>query len=202
MELRRRRAQDAEHELPEDDERELVALADEEELLHRPEREGIRSVAPHGSAALRCGGERLALLTVDMPEPTGYGRIIRAGESVQAIVEEKDASDAQRAIREVYTGFMAVPGAMLKRWLGRLTNDNAQGEYYLTDIVGLAVQDGTEVVAVHAPEQVQVDGVNSPVQLAALERAYQLRYARRLMDAGVRIADPARLDVRGVLECR
>jgi bifunctional UDP-N-acetylglucosamine pyrophosphorylase/glucosamine-1-phosphate N-acetyltransferase len=149
----------------------------------------------------QCAGERLALLTIEMPDPTGYGRIVRNGDSVRAIVEHKDANEAQRALREVYTGFMAVPNALLKRWLGRLTNDNAQGEYYLTDVVALAVADGTPVVAVQASEKVQVDGVYSPLQLAELERAHQLRTARRLMEQGVRIADPARLDVRGTLEC-
>ncbi|MBA2675919.1 bifunctional UDP-N-acetylglucosamine diphosphorylase/glucosamine-1-phosphate N-acetyltransferase GlmU [Ramlibacter sp.] len=149
----------------------------------------------------RCDGKRLALLSVTMPDPTGYGRIVRTGDAVQSIVEHKDASEAQRAIREVYTGFMAVPSALLKRWLARLTNDNAQGEYYLTDIVKLAVADGEEVVALAIDDQVQVDGVNSPVQLAELERAYQLRRARALMEQGVRIADPARFDVRGELAC-
>jgi bifunctional UDP-N-acetylglucosamine pyrophosphorylase/glucosamine-1-phosphate N-acetyltransferase len=149
----------------------------------------------------RCGGERLALLTVEMADPTGYGRIVRQGDAVQAIVEHKDASEAQRAIREVYTGFMAVPSAQLKRWLGRLTNDNAQGEYYLTDIVQLAAADGCQVVAARAAEQVEVDGVNSPLQLAELERAFQMRQARVLMEAGVRLADPARFDLRGTLQC-
>ncbi|WP_048439679.1 bifunctional UDP-N-acetylglucosamine diphosphorylase/glucosamine-1-phosphate N-acetyltransferase GlmU [Caenimonas sp. SL110] len=148
-----------------------------------------------------CDGKHLALLTVDMPDPTGYGRILRKGEAVQAIVEHKDASAVQREIHEVYTGFMAVPSAMLKRWLGQLTNDNAQGEYYLTDIVGMAVHDGAGVVAVKAADKVEVDGVNSPLQLAELERAYQLRKARAMMEAGVRIADPARFDVRGSLDC-
>jgi bifunctional UDP-N-acetylglucosamine pyrophosphorylase/glucosamine-1-phosphate N-acetyltransferase len=149
----------------------------------------------------RCAGERLALLTVQMADPTGYGRIVRSGDAVQAIVEHKDASESQRRIGEVYTGFMAVPSARLKNWLSRLTNDNAQGEYYLTDIVQLAVQDGCEVVASPAVEQVEVDGVNSPVQLAELERAFQLRQARALMEQGVRLADPARFDLRGSLQC-
>ncbi len=147
------------------------------------------------------GGERLALLTIDMPDATGYGRIVREGDSVRAIVEQKDASEAQRAIREAYTGFMAAPTKLLKGWLGRLTNDNAQREYYLTDVVKLAVQDGVAVVAVKATVQTQVDGVNSPLQLAQLERAYQLQLAQALMEQGVRIADPARFDVRGTLEC-
>ena len=149
----------------------------------------------------QCGGQRLALLTVDMQDPTGYGRIVRNGEAVQAIMEHKDASHAQRAIREVYTGFMAVPERRLKGWLARLKNDNAQGEYYLTDIVQFAAADGCEVVAAKATEQVEVDGVNSPLQLAELERAFQLRQARALMEQGVRLADPARFDLRGTLEC-
>jgi bifunctional UDP-N-acetylglucosamine pyrophosphorylase / glucosamine-1-phosphate N-acetyltransferase len=147
------------------------------------------------------GPRRLALLSVEMPDPTGYGRIVRSRDAVFAIVEHKDASEEQRHIREVYTGFMAVPTNLLKRWLAKLTNDNAQGEYYLTDVVKLAVEDGADVVAVKAPEQVQVDGVNSPLQLAHLERAFQLRQARVLMEQGVRIADPARFDLRGKLEC-
>ncbi len=147
------------------------------------------------------GARRVALLSVEMQDATGYGRILRSGDAVRAIVEHKDASEEQRRIREVYTGFMAVPTALLKRWLAQLKNENAQGEYYLTDIVKLAVEDGADVVAVQAPEQVQVDGVNSPLQLAQLERAFQQRQARVLMEQGVRIADPARFDLRGVLVC-
>jgi bifunctional UDP-N-acetylglucosamine pyrophosphorylase/glucosamine-1-phosphate N-acetyltransferase len=149
----------------------------------------------------RCGGKQLALLTVEMPDPTGYGRIVREGDAVHAIVEHKDASEAQRRITEVYTGFMAVPSALLKGWLARLTNDNAQGEYYLTDIVKLAVADGCAVVASVAADRVEVDGVNSPVQLAELERAFQRRQALALMEQGVRLADPARFDLRGTLAC-
>ena len=147
------------------------------------------------------GAGQLALLSVELADPTGYGRILRDGNSVRAIVEQKDASAEQRRLREVYTGFMAVPNAMLKRWLARLTNANAQGEYYLTDIVELAVQDGVKVLAVQADDQLQVEGVNSPLQLAQLERAFQLRQAARLMEGGVRLADPARFDLRGQLEC-
>ncbi len=148
-----------------------------------------------------CAGQRPSLLTVDMPDPTGYGRIVRDGNAVLAIVEHKDATSAQRAIGEIYTGVMAVPTAMLKRWLARLTHDNAQGEYYLTDIVKFAVADGQAVAALKVADRVQVDGVNSPVQLAELERAYQRRVATALMEQGVRLADPARLDVRGTLRC-
>src|SRR5438105_952925 len=148
-----------------------------------------------------CAGERLALLTIDMAEPAGYGRVLREGEAVQGIVEHKDASERQRAIREVYTGFMAAPAKLLKPWLARLENDNAQGEYYLTDVVALAVKDRTEVIAVKAKQAIEVEGVNSPMQLASLERAHQLREAARLMEQGVRIADPARFDLRGTLKC-
>jgi bifunctional UDP-N-acetylglucosamine pyrophosphorylase/glucosamine-1-phosphate N-acetyltransferase len=148
-----------------------------------------------------CAGERLALLTVDMADPTGYGRIVREGEAVRAIVEHKDATDAQRRITEIYSGFMAAPNRLLRDWLARLSNDNVQGEYYLTDVVKFAVQDGVAVTALRTVDPLQVDGVNSPVQLAQLERAYQLRRARALMEQGVRLADPARLDVRGTLSC-
>ncbi|CAN7572326.1 bifunctional UDP-N-acetylglucosamine diphosphorylase/glucosamine-1-phosphate N-acetyltransferase GlmU [Acidovorax sp. LjRoot129] len=142
-------------------------------------------------------GGRLALLTVTLADPTGYGRIVRnAAGDVQGIVEHKDASDAERAITEVYSGIMAVPTRQLKGWLARLTNHNAQGEYYLTDIVAMAVADGVPVVAHRITDALQVAGVNSPLQLAELERAHQLRVARGLMEQGVRLADPSRFDVR------
>ena len=146
-------------------------------------------------------GSRLALLTVTLPDPTGYGRIVRTGEAVHAIVEHKDASAEQRRIAEVYSGIMAVPARQLKGWLARLGTDNAQGEYYLTDIVKLAVADGVPVVAHRIEDALEVAGVNSPVQLAELERAWQKQVALRLMTEGVRLADPARLDVRGSLHC-
>ena len=148
-----------------------------------------------------CGGDKLALLTIELAEATGYGRIVRDGSSVQAIVEHKDASPAQRAIREVYTGIMAAPTALLKRWVMALRNDNAQQEFYLTDIVAMAVADGVAVVAATASSETEVLGVNSPMQLADLERRYQRLQADTLMEAGVRLADPARLDVRGSLTC-
>ncbi|MDO9606335.1 bifunctional UDP-N-acetylglucosamine diphosphorylase/glucosamine-1-phosphate N-acetyltransferase GlmU [Hydrogenophaga sp.] len=149
-----------------------------------------------------CAGERLALLTLDMPNPTGYGRIVRGDVgAVQAIVEQKDASEAQRAITEIYSGIMAVPTRLLKGWLARLDNHNAQNEYYLTDVVKFAVADGLSVQAHRIADAVQVAGVNSPLQLAELERAYQRRVADALMEQGTRLADPARLDVRGELLC-
>jgi bifunctional UDP-N-acetylglucosamine pyrophosphorylase/glucosamine-1-phosphate N-acetyltransferase len=151
--------------------------------------------------AAACGGGRLALLTLQLDDPSGYGRIVREGSAVRGIVEHKDASPSQRAIREIYTGIMAAPTAALKRWLAKLTNRNAQGEYYLTDIVAMAVADGVAVVAQSARNETEVLGVNSPAQLAELERRLQRRHAEALMDAGVRLADPARLDVRGELVC-
>ena len=153
-----------------------------------------------------CAGQQLALLTLAMPDPTGYGRIVRengdsAGGKVLAIVEHKDASDAQRQISEIYSGIMAVPTRLLRSWLSRLDNNNAQGEYYLTDIVKFAVADGLPVLAHQITDAAQVAGVNSPVQLAELERIYQRRNADALMELGTRLADPARLDVRGQLVC-
>lgn len=142
-------------------------------------------------------GKGLALLTVSLPDPTGYGRIVRnAAGTVQRIVEQKDASEAERAITEIYSGIMAVPARHLAAWLARLTNDNAQGEYYLTDIVAMAVHDGVPVVGHRIADALQVAGVNSPLQLAELERAHQLRQARALMEQGVRLTDPARFDLR------
>ncbi len=156
-----------------------------------------------------CGGSKLALLTVDLADPFGYGRIVRnpeAGDAdgigaVQAIVEEKDATPLQRQIPEVYTGILAAPTALLKKWLARLTNQNAQGEYYLTDVVAHAVADGVEVCTASAKDETEVLGVNSPLQLADLERRLQRRRADALMEAGVRLADPARFDLRGTLAC-
>jgi bifunctional UDP-N-acetylglucosamine pyrophosphorylase / glucosamine-1-phosphate N-acetyltransferase len=149
-----------------------------------------------------CAGQQLALLTIDFADPTGYGRIVRSPSGqVHAIVEHKDANEAQRAIREVYSGIMAVPARLLKPWLARLDNQNAQQEFYLTDVVKFAEADGVPVVAHKIDDATQVAGVNSPAQLAELERAYQQRQAQALMADGVRIIDPARFDVRGELSC-
>ena len=148
-----------------------------------------------------CSGEKLVLLTVLLDDPSGYGRILREGHQVRAIVEHKDATAAQREIREGYTGMMAAPTHHLRRWLANLRNDNVQKEYYLTDIVAMAVADGVPVVATLAHNETEVLGVNSPVQLADLERRYQRQRAEDLMEAGVRLADPARFDVRGELLC-
>lgn len=152
-----------------------------------------------------CGGQRLALLTIVLPDPSGYGRVVRSGDpvggTIEGVVEHKDATPVQRRIREVYTGVMAVPTAQLKRWLAALKNHNAAGEYYLTDVVAMAVHDHVGVVATHAHDESEVLGVNSPLQLADLERRYQRRLADGLMEAGVRLADPARIDIRGELVC-
>ncbi|MDM0115123.1 bifunctional UDP-N-acetylglucosamine diphosphorylase/glucosamine-1-phosphate N-acetyltransferase GlmU [Variovorax sp. J22R133] len=146
-------------------------------------------------------GRHMALLTIDFDDPTGYGRIVRDGEAVQAIVEHKDATPAQRGIREVYSGVMAVPARLLKPWLARLDNKNAQGEFYLTDIVRFATVDGVSVVAYRTDDALQVAGVNDPAQLAQLERAFQRRQADALLKQGVRMADPSRFDLRGTLAC-
>ena len=160
-------------------------------------------IEPATAAALvaASGGTKLALLTIELADPSGYGRIVRDGTAVKAIVEHKDASAAQRAIREVYTGMLAAPTAWLKRAVMALSNDNAQREYYLTDIVAMAVAAGVPVVAAAAANETEVLGVNSPQQLADLERRLQRRQADALMQAGVRLADPARFDQRGTLEC-
>ncbi len=148
-----------------------------------------------------CAGNQLALLTVQCGDPTGYGRVLRKGDAVQGIVEHKDASPEQREIQEWYSGVMAAPTARLKTWLSQLKNENAQGEYYLTDIVNMAVADGTGCVALKTTDGLEVAGVNSPVQLQELERAYQKRSAHLLMEQGVRIMDAARFDLRGDLRC-
>ncbi len=143
----------------------------------------------------------LCILTTELADPKGYGRIVRnADGQVQAIVEEKDATDEQRQIREVNTGFIAARGSDLKRWLQQLTPQNSQGEYYLTDCVSLAVADGGSINTVLCADPVEVEGANNRVQLARLERAYQLQQVETLMLAGVTVADPARLDIRGTVE--
>jgi bifunctional UDP-N-acetylglucosamine pyrophosphorylase/glucosamine-1-phosphate N-acetyltransferase len=147
------------------------------------------------------GAGRLALLTAHLDDPHGYGRIVRVGGKVTRIVEEKDADDAERAIREINTGILVAPGAALARWLPQLGNRNAQGEYYLTDIVQLAVAEGMEVVTAHPADNWETDGINSKAQLARLERIHQRNLAEALMEQGVTLADPARIDVRGSLEC-
>ena len=142
----------------------------------------------------------IALLTVELENPTGYGRIIRENGSVVAIVEQKDASPEQLNITEVNTGVMVSDGASFKKWLARLDNNNAQGEYYMTDVIGLANRDGFKVAAVKADDMMEVEGANNRLQLAALERYFQRKQAKALLLAGVSLADPERFDLRGELE--
>lgn len=147
-------------------------------------------------------GNELGLLTVKLDNPTGYGRIVReANGAVCAIVEEKDADAEQRKINEVNTGIMVLPTNRLDEWLSALKNENAQGEYYLTDVIGMAVANQVTVHTACASSAVEVEGVNSKIQLAALERAYQEKQAQRLMAEGVTLIDPRRIDVRGELIC-
>ncbi|HEX2604442.1 MAG TPA: bifunctional UDP-N-acetylglucosamine diphosphorylase/glucosamine-1-phosphate N-acetyltransferase GlmU [Oxalicibacterium sp.] len=147
------------------------------------------------------GNQKLGILTVDLDDPTGYGRIVREGGAIKRIVEQKDANESERAICEVNTGIMVAPTASLKKWLGKLSNNNAQGEYYLTDIVAAAVKDGVEVVSAQPDAVWETHGVNSKRQLAELERIYQRNAADRLLDEGVTLADPLRIDIRGSLRC-
>lgn len=147
-------------------------------------------------------GNSLALLTVKLTNPAGYGRIIRNSEgNVVAIVEEKDATETQKAICEINTGIMAVPNRHLHGWLGALENNNAQKEYYLTDIVAMAVKDRVPVNVVQSVHEWETMGINSKAQLAMLERTYQSVCADRLLQQGVTLADPARIDIRGQLDC-
>ncbi|HHJ14575.1 MAG TPA: UDP-N-acetylglucosamine diphosphorylase/glucosamine-1-phosphate N-acetyltransferase [Gammaproteobacteria bacterium] len=143
---------------------------------------------------------RLAVLTAELDEPAGYGRMLRDRDGrLSGIVEHKDATPEQRAIREINTGFLAAPAARLRGWLAHLDNANAQGEYYLTDVLAMAVADGVEVAAVCVQDADEILGVNDRIQLAHLERVLQDRHARTLMREGVTLADPARIDIRGSL---
>jgi bifunctional UDP-N-acetylglucosamine pyrophosphorylase / glucosamine-1-phosphate N-acetyltransferase len=143
----------------------------------------------------------IALLTVVLDDPTGYGRIVRRNGPVVAIVEQKDASEEQKLIKEINTGVMVANGGDLKRWLGQLKNENSQGEYYLTDIIAIAHDEGRAVEAVHPVNPIEVEGVNNRIQLARLERAYQAMQAERLLEQGVMLRDPSRFDLRGKLQC-
>ena len=159
---------------------------------------GIESLRRLVSVA---GNERLGILTVEMPDPTGYGRIIRVDGRIRRIVEQKDGREEELAVKEINTGMMVVPTALLKRWLSSLTNDNVQGEYYLTDIVSRAVSENIDIVSSQPDDISETMGANSKKQLAKLERVYQKNIASRLLDDGVSLADPDRIDVRGSLQC-
>ncbi|MBX3665659.1 MAG: bifunctional UDP-N-acetylglucosamine diphosphorylase/glucosamine-1-phosphate N-acetyltransferase GlmU [Burkholderiales bacterium] len=151
---------------------------------------------------LAAAGKGIAVLTAEPADPAGYGRILRdRAKRVTGIVEQKDATAAQRKIREINTGIMALPTVKLRQWLPKLRNRNAQQEYYLTDVVALAVKDRVPVTGVKAPDAAETEGVNDRLQLARMEREYQMRQANRLLEAGVTLADPARFDLRGTLGC-
>lgn len=141
----------------------------------------------------------IGLVTLTLPDANGYGRIVRENGEIQAIVEHKDASEEQRQIKEINTGIYAVSNAKLHQWLPNLSNDNAQGEYYLTDIVAMALADGIQVASVEPEQAFEVEGVNDRVQLAALERQFQSYQAKQLMQQGVHLIDPSRFDLRGNL---
>ncbi|HAT2609313.1 TPA: bifunctional UDP-N-acetylglucosamine diphosphorylase/glucosamine-1-phosphate N-acetyltransferase GlmU [Kluyvera intermedia] len=141
----------------------------------------------------------IGLLTVKLDDPSGYGRITRENGKVTGIVEHKDATEQQRQIQEINTGILIANGGDMKRWLSQLTNNNAQGEYYITDIIALAYQEGHEIAAVHSQRLSEVEGVNNRLQLSRLERVYQTEQAERLLLAGVMLRDPARFDLRGTL---
>ncbi|CAN7646241.1 bifunctional UDP-N-acetylglucosamine diphosphorylase/glucosamine-1-phosphate N-acetyltransferase GlmU [Pseudoduganella sp. LjRoot289] len=147
------------------------------------------------------GQDKLGILTVVQDDPFGLGRIVREDEQIVRIVEEKDASADERAIKEINSGIIVAPTVHLKKWLAALQNNNAQGEYYLTDIVAQAVADGVPVVSAQPSGEWEVAGVNSKVQLAQLERIHQLNIAKALLERGVTLMDPSRIDVRGELVC-
>ena len=142
----------------------------------------------------------IGMITLHVDNPTGYGRIVRQDGKIQAIVEHKDATEAQRQIQEINTGIYCVSNAKLHEWLPKLSNENAQGEYYLTDIVAMAVADGLEIASIQPELAFEVEGVNDRLQLAALEREFQKQQAKELMQQGVTFADPARFDLRGTVK--
>lgn len=173
------------------DDENIVVLYGDAPLITRTTLEKLIAAKPENG---------IALLTVQLDNPTGYGRIIRENGNVVAIVEQKDARVDQLKIQEVNTGVMVSDGASFKKWLARVGNNNAQGEYYLTDLIALANQDGCQVAAVQATDVMEVEGANNRLQLAALERYYQRKQAEHLLLAGVMLYDPARFDLRGTLE--
>jgi bifunctional UDP-N-acetylglucosamine pyrophosphorylase/glucosamine-1-phosphate N-acetyltransferase len=174
-----------------DDEKVLVLYGDVP-LISAETIESLLDAQPTGG---------IALLTVVLDNPTGYGRIVRRNGPVVAIVEQKDATEEQKLINEINTGVMVATGGDLKRWLSGLNNENAQGEYYLTDVIEAAHNEGRAIEAVHPVNPIEVEGVNNRVQLARLERAYQSMQAEKLLEQGVMLRDPARFDLRGELQC-
>ncbi|MFY2510114.1 bifunctional UDP-N-acetylglucosamine diphosphorylase/glucosamine-1-phosphate N-acetyltransferase GlmU [Vibrio pectenicida] len=175
----------------ENDEKILVLYGDVP-LISEETLESLLDAQPNGG---------IALLTVVLDNPTGYGRIVRNNGPVVAIVEQKDATEEQKLIKEINTGVMVATGGDLNRWLSGLSNNNAQGEYYLTDIIAAAYNEGRAVEAVHPVNAIEVEGVNDRAQLARLERAFQKMQAQKLLEQGVMLRDPARFDLRGELQC-
>ncbi|MCL9776998.1 bifunctional UDP-N-acetylglucosamine diphosphorylase/glucosamine-1-phosphate N-acetyltransferase GlmU [Vibrio methylphosphonaticus] len=174
-----------------DDEKVLVLYGDVP-LISDQTIENLLDAQPNGG---------IALLTVVLDNPMGYGRIVRKNGPVVAIVEQKDATEEQKLIKEINTGVMVATGGDLKRWLSGLSNDNAQGEYYLTDVIAAAHNEGRAVEAVHPANPIEVEGVNDRAQLARLERAFQSMQAQKLLEQGVMLRDPSRFDLRGQLQC-
>ncbi|EOD78145.1 N-acetylglucosamine-1-phosphate uridyltransferase [Grimontia indica] len=174
-----------------DDEQVLVLYGDVP-LISEQTIENLLDAQPDGG---------IALLTVVLDKPAGYGRIIRRNGPVVAIVEDKDATQEQKLIKEINTGVMVATGRDLRRWLNEVKSDNAQGEYYLTDVIAIAHDEGRAVEAVHPESAIEVEGVNNRIQLARLERAYQAAQAEKLLESGVMLRDPARFDLRGQLQC-
>lgn len=177
------------------------AFADDEQILVVYGDVPLISEQTLGNLLAAQPQDGIGLLTVVLDNPTGYGRIVRDNGEVVAIVEEKDATDAQKQICEINTGVMVATGKDFRRWLSALNNDNAQGEYYLTDVIAIAHQEGRHIHAVQAQSSLEVEGVNNRVQLATLERAYQLAQAEKLLVSGVMLRDPSRFDLRGSLQC-
>ncbi|MCW8348255.1 bifunctional UDP-N-acetylglucosamine diphosphorylase/glucosamine-1-phosphate N-acetyltransferase GlmU [Vibrio sp. ZSDZ65] len=174
-----------------DDEKVLVLYGDVP-LISEQTIENLLDAQPNGG---------IALLTVVLDNPMGYGRIVRKNGPVVAIVEQKDATEEQKLIKEINTGVMVATGGDLKRWLSGLSNDNAQGEYYLTDVIAAAHNEGRAAEAVHPANPIEVEGVNDRAQLARLERAFQSMQAQKLLEQGVMLRDPSRFDLRGQLQC-
>lgn len=170
------------------DDEDIMMLYGDVPLISVETLERLRAAKPQGG---------ISLLTVKLDDPTGYGRITRENGQVTGIVEHKDATDAQREIQEINTGILIAGGADFKRWLGKLNNNNAQGEFYITDIIAMAYQEGREIAAVHPARLSEVEGVNNRLQLSRLERVYQSEQAEKLLLAGVMLRDPQRIDLRG-----
>lgn len=172
------------------DDEDILMLYGDVPLISVESLQRLRDAKPQGG---------IGLLTVKLDDPTGYGRIARENGKVVGIVEHKDATEEQRKIDEINTGILVANGADLKRWLAKLDNNNAQGEFYITDIIALAHHEGRAITAVHPDRLSEVEGVNNRLQLSRLERVYQSEQADKLLLAGVMLRDPARFDLRGEL---